>query len=447
MKFTKKLFSFTTVLVGCASYVFGQSLEQPWTMDQCVQTALKNSIAIHNTRDDLIAAQQGIIQARSSLLPRLTANMGHNWITRGPSGATYFDPETQREIRDREEHFTSVSAGASLYQSIYSGGRNTGYLAQSKAIGRMTETYLTDVEQSAILDVKQKYLEYLKSQNLLNVAKEAFRRTEEHLRKTENMYQIGTVAKADVLKSKVQLANGRLSLIDAQNNVDLARSSLCYALGIDVNTPLEIEKTEADTSSALPDFETCVKLALSHRPDIGRLRWNVESKRAAHKVSKANHFPKLSAHASYSWGDEAFGDMEDMFDKKYSWNYGLSLSIPLFEGFSTSAGVKAARKEIQSAERSLEQKQQELTLEIKQILLQFKHAKERIAVTEEGIASAQEDLRLAEERYRLGRATVLEVIDAQVGLTEAKNTQAEAFHEYQLAKLSLEKAMGTLSAR
>ena len=91
--------------------------------------------------------------------------------------------------------------------------------------------------------------------------------------------------------------------------------------------------------------------------------------------------------------------------------------------------------------------EQEVAIEIRRPFLQLRRARERTAASEEAAASAQEDLRLAEERYRLRTATVLKVVDAQVALTEARNAQAEAIHELQLAKLSMEKATGTLSAR
>jgi len=131
-----------------------------------------------------------------------------------------------------------------------------------------------------------------------------------------------------------------------------------------------------------------------------------------------------------------------MFSQKYSWNYGFSVSIPLFDGLATRSAVRSAQEMLRSAENSLEQRRRDIALEIQQALLDLQRERERIELSQESIVSAKEDLRYAEESYRLGAGTILEVLDAQAKLTDARNAQTGALYDVQLARLRLDMAMG-----
>jgi outer membrane protein TolC len=213
-------------------------------------------------------------------------------------------------------------------------------------------------------------------------------------------------------------------------------------LGVDPATPIRVIEEHFSLLDHLPDVEDALSRALRQRPEMDWAVWNVKSRQAGVSLQKGGQRPRLSLSAGYSWSDEGYGDIEDMFSQKYSWNYGFYLSIPLFDGFSTRSGVRSAREMLRSAQKSLEQQRQDIALEIQQALLDLPREEERIQLSEESIALAEEDLRYAEESYRLGAGTILEVLDAQAKLIDARNAQTGALYDYQLARSRLDMAMG-----
>jgi outer membrane protein len=405
--------------------------------------ALKNDLSIRNAQHAVRAAEKAIGQARAAFLPQIQATTGERLIAQGPtSDEAYFDPQNQRWIQPGEQKFTTVSAGISLSQSIYNGGRNWAQMGQTKANMEMARVDLLTQRRAVVMIVKERYIEILRAEKLLEVAQEALRLSEAQLKQSQTMYELGSKSKLDMLKSRVKVASDKLNLISVQNRLDQARASLCRALVLDPSTPVQIVEEHFPLPDTLPNFEDALSRALRQRPEMGRAARNVKSKRAALHFQKGGHRPELYLSAGYSWSDEDYGKIWDMFSQKYSWSYGFSLSIPLFDGLATRSAVQSAQEMLRSAENSLEQQRQDITLELQQALLDLPKERERIELSQEGIASAEEDLRYAEESYRLGAGTILEVLDAQVKLTDARNARTGALYDYQLARLRLDKAMG-----
>jgi len=421
--------------------VYAQSLEL--TLDQCIERTLKNDLSIRSAQHRVRAAEKAVDQARAVFLPQIQANTGERLVAQGPtSDQPYFDPENQRWIQPGEQKFTTASMGVSLSQSIYNGGQNWVQIAQARANVEMAKTDLWIQRRVAIQRVRERYVVVLRAEKLLEVAQEALRLSEAQLKQSQTMYELGAKAKMDVLKSRVKMASDKLNLISAQNRLDQARASLSRALGLDPTTPVRIVEERFALLDTLPDFETALSRALRQRPEMDRGTWNVKSKRAAVHLQKSGHRPKVFVSAGYSWSDENYGAIQDMFSQKYSWSYGFSLSIPLLDGFATRSAVRSAREMLRAAENDLEQQRRDIALEIHQALLDLRRERERIELSQESIISAEEDLRYAEESYRLGAGTILEVLDAQAKLTDARNARAGALYDVQLARLKLDMAMG-----
>jgi outer membrane protein TolC len=135
-------------------------------------------------------------------------------------------------------------------------------------------------------------------------------------------------------------------------------------------------------------------------------------------------------------------DNLNFFKEEYTWWVGASLSLNLFDRFATSSSVGMAKANYRRAEYSLEKAKLDAIKEIKSLGFALNESRERIAVASETVEQAMEDLRLAEERYRVGAGTMLETIDAQVALTQAKADVIDAKCDYLIAKADLARAAG-----
>ncbi|MCK4416900.1 MAG: TolC family protein, partial [Candidatus Latescibacteria bacterium] len=200
---------------------YAQSLQPPLTagqtqltLNQCIQMALKNDLSIQNAEHSVRSTEKAVGQALASFLPQLQASTGGRLIAQGPSSdKPYFDPQNQRWIQPGEQKFTTVSAGVSLSQSIYNGGRNWAQMTQAEANVEMAQVDLRIQRQTVVLTVKEQYIEILRAEKLLEVAQEALRLSEAQHKQSQTLYELGARAKLDVLKSRVKMASDKLNLI------------------------------------------------------------------------------------------------------------------------------------------------------------------------------------------------------------------------------------------
>jgi outer membrane protein TolC len=152
--------------------------------------------------------------------------------------------------------------------------------------------------------------------------------------------------------------------------------------------------------------------------------------------------PTLSYSWSRSYHAETFPDRAlDIWDDA-TWQWGIGVSVNLFDGLSTFSSVRIAKAQLRSVKEDLNQVKRDAALEVKQAFYNVEEARQRVKVSSETVSLAEEELRLAEERYRLGGGTMLEQIDAQVVLSQAKSSNVQALHDYLLSQAALVRAMG-----
>jgi outer membrane protein TolC len=135
-------------------------------------------------------------------------------------------------------------------------------------------------------------------------------------------------------------------------------------------------------------------------------------------------------------------DNLNFFKEEYMWSIIGYVSLNIFDRFATSASVKRAKADHRIAEYNLENAKLQAVREIKSLVFMLRESRERISVATETVEQAMEDVRLADERYRVGAGTMLETIDAQVALTQAKADVIDAKCDYLIAAADLARATG-----
>jgi outer membrane protein TolC len=289
------------------------------------------------------------------------------------------------------------------------------------------------------LSVKEGCYNLLKAQMLYEVQIDAVKKSIEQLNMARARYDLGSASLSDYLKAKVQLGNDSLNLITYANNVKLTEASLNSLLGLDINTPLEIDaKLEYKKLEANLEDET--KKALEKHPQVDKAKMGVNQAHSSLTIARGGNFPNISFSGSYSWKNYGFPSSRDI-EKIDSWGIGISVSLNIFEGFLTTSKVRSAKAMLNLAKENLKQSKRDLELEIKQAYLSVNEAEQKIRLTDEALKSAEEDLKLTQEKYNLGAASILELLDANVSYKTAKSNQVQSLYDYNLALAKYEKAI------
>ncbi|MBN1779828.1 TolC family protein [bacterium] len=416
------------------------------SVEQCVSISLQNNPQLAQSRFSKDMAGRDVIDAMANFLPSARFSMGYNHTVNGPRNAVWFDPTTglAKPTQIAEEMSWSSSAGLSASQSLFSGGYNYFNLKNSLAMKRSAEFQLEDTRQQVIYMVKERYYNLLKAQKLLDVSQEALKSSEESFKLADAKYQVGTAPKSEMLQFKVELENAKLAMIEAQHNLSIARTLLNQVLGIDMDEDIQVvddwEMPELDV-----ELDQALRLCEENHPQLLKSVADVDGAKTYIGMAASSFLPYVTANYYYGWSHQDFGEIKHARDRNYNWSLGVTLSFPLFQGFTRISSMSRAMLNHKMNKEILNYTERQLDLELKQAYFSLQQAKKKITVTEDAEEAADETLRLNKEKYNLGAGTMLDLINAQSSYTLAKSNRIQALYDYKFAVARLKRAMGRLT--
>jgi outer membrane protein len=427
-----KWFRILLIVVQFCSLSFDlNAAPDTFTLRDCIDMALKNQPAIRSARENVNAGQGRVTQAASPYFPRITASTDR--IVSHVLGTA----QSQSVSR-------SNTTSLSVNQVLYDFGRTGNALDASRSSMRSAEFDEQRVIQETILNVKQAYYALLASKKLVLVSQKTTEQAESHLKQAEAFFRSGSKPRFEVTRAEVDVNNANLSMINAKNSVRLRTIGLYNAMGVDPGGDLAIEDVLSATVS-IPAIEPAMAEAARNRPELLKANEDIQAARARVRAEEANYLPTLSANGAYNWasGSTTIGSFK--IDVQDSWNVGVTLSLPLFEGRLTQGKVSEARANLRALEAQGETFRRSVLIELNQAYADIEGATARIAVMESLLKKASESLELAQGRYAAGVGTYIEITDAQVVSVNAETDHIQALYDYQLAAARLFKAMGAVT--
>lgn len=415
---------FVSLLVG--NSVWGQ---KPLTIEEAIQIALKNNSTLKSAYETYRASKSSAFGAWNNFLPK--ANMNASW-DQSLDLVAYFNG-----VAYPRRKYT-YAFNFSLTQTIFDFGRNWSDLGQKRARQRSSENSYKQTKQETIVAVKNASFGLLKTQKLLEVQEDVVKRAQQQLDIAKARYDLGSASLSDYLKAKVQMSNANLDLVNAKNNVEIARATLNTVLGINVDAPttidakLEYQKFEVNLDNSL-------KTALQNHPLIEKAKADLDAAEAQVSITRSLYLPSFSLNYGYSWQASKFPKDWPAIDDR---SIGLQVTLFDFSFFSATSDINNARHNKKAADERLAQQRKDLELQIRTAYLNAQSAEEKILVTQEAAKSAEEDLNITQEKYNLGAASTLELLDAQVSYRTAKTNEVNALFDYTVAVSELEKALG-----
>jgi len=404
-------------------------------LEEAVNIGLENAPSIVARISDYIAAQQRVNQALSPMFPQLTSsgNYGRTRQISPASGAS------------ATNDFGSVNA--TLSQLLWDFGRTWAAKDVAKynadAVKELLETQKLDISQL----VKTQYFTLLLSKRLVQVNLAALERAEVNLRSAQGFFQVGTQPKSFVTRAEVDVANGRVNVIRAQNAVNLARVALNTAMGIAINTPTEVR--DLLSYQQFPtDRGQLVSEALWNRPEYRQAKAQFDASEASVRQTFRDFFPNLFASGTYGIagvsGGPAFNQRttNGFVDYGNQWNVGLTLNWNIFDGGNRIARYKEAKANVEASQARLRDTELQIWQNVEQSYLNLGEAEERIGAAQKAVESAGENYQLARGRFDAGVANIIELTDAQLALTQAQSDEAQALSDYRIAIARLERALG-----
>ncbi len=402
-------------------------------------------LALEYNRDYLTAQQEvdradaRVVEARAGALPRIDGNAYYNRNFEVPTSFIEMNGETM-ELQFGFKN--SFGAGVSLRQSIYQGGKVFTALAIAKLYKEYSRAGAAEVGNDIVFNGEVLFYAAVFRQSQVAVLQKAIEAAEYNLSTIEKMRDQGMVSEFEVLRARVERNNLLPQLIAAESEVELARKRLKSFLGLDLNAPVELVErpVDSDTSLAgLPPMERYIDSALQTRPAVQQAELLTEITRKAIRIAKADYWPHLEAVSDWGWSSQS-DDFTLKENTSTSLTAGLVVSVPIFTGFERQAAVSQAKVDFNQSRLAESQTQDRVRLEVEEAYYQVQQAKKALDIQGATIAEAQEGLNIANVRYESGVGTLLEVLSAQVALTDARNANAEALFNFRVAEARLKRA-------
>lgn len=414
-----------------------------YNLDRCIQIALENNPQIEIARKQVEVRQAAVLGSYTGIMPQLTANVVNANRTTSGDTPVIVEGVVLREAPGSTR--TNYSNNVFLRMNLYNGGRNWNTIRRDRQLVDNGKLDQVSTENQVAVDVKTRYYNLLRAMRLKEVTEEQVRLNEEQLRRTQSMYEIGSVARVDVLQTRAQLGGVRINLHNQEKAVLQARAELANVMGIGsdqafrIADPLEGGSLETTAPMGLQD---ALRLAELTNPAIQRDEGGIRSALIQTKMARGGLWPTVTGSVGYSRSGVRFQDVYGTYDKNWRLSFNVNLSMPILNGTQTYAEISQAQTQQLIAEETLRQTRRTTSLTIRRALLDLDTAQEVIALSNDNIVASEESLRLAEERYRVGSGTLLDVFTAQEALARAKSDLAGAQYDYLIAQATLDGALG-----
>lgn len=333
----------------------------------------------------------------------------------------------------------STSAGNSfkLEIPIYTGGKAEAAIESARYSREGYNAALEVQRQTTKLDAAKNYFGLIQARNKVDVANQTVKDYNSQLTNVNQQYNVGLVAKSDVLAAQTAVANAQTELVTAQNSANLAEAKLNNLIALPVNTSIEMADSMLGYAPYNVSLQEAQAYAMLHRAELVQSTMAVKAAEEAIKSAKAGYMPTLAANASKSWaGNDWDGTDND------GWTVGATVSWSLWDGGTTSEGIKVAEADLEKAKEANYQYMDKINLSVREAYLNMKAAEQTIQSTKVAVEQGQENFRIASLRYRAGVGTNVDVLDAETQLTTARNNYVDALFNYNIAVASLETAMG-----
>jgi outer membrane protein TolC len=395
------------------------------SLNECIALALENNPRPASQSYDMDAAKARVQEKKGNLLPTISGNGSY----------TRFSNNALPGGENQAYGFT-----VRVSQPLFQGGGLTASVDNAEADWEASGYRYESVVQDMILEVNDAYFNYLKNKRLLEVAERALTQAEIYLEAARERFRLGAARPADTLKAEVEVSDAELNVIKAQNALLTARGRLNKVLGLRVTESTEVQDLleEERIIDNRPEVDALMNEAEKRLPELKEMDMNIRARKAALKAAKSTYWPSISAGASYEWTGSTVPNLEG------NWNVGLSLDIPIFNGFSRKAAVAQQRARLRMLNKQKEELRQNVSLAVWVDFLKVKETRERITNSKKHLKNARENLRIAEGEYKEGVSSMLELIDARTTFVSAERSYINVMAEFRIARARLERSIGII---
>ncbi|MCE9687049.1 outer membrane channel protein TolC [Shewanella sp. AS16] len=421
MKFKIRTLCAALTLAASASAVQADDLLQIY------QQALTNDPVLLQAKAQRDALYESIEENRAPLLPTISASVGYDKAWKDPGKDT-----------------SGVTGRVNLDQIIYDHSAWVGLSLAEKAASQADSAYAS-VLQNVIIRVTSAYFDVLTAKDNYEFQGAEKRAIERQLEQTKQRFAVGLTAITDVHEAQAQYDLASAAEILAENNLLNSYEALREITGIDHQNIdiLDTQRFSAGTPAPAASSDW-IKIAETSSLDLMAQRIAKDIAQETITLYKAGHMPSLSLNAGYSKGiEQKTGNVDDPdFDNS---SIGVTLSIPIFQGFKVSSQVNQAQYQYVEASEKLEQIHRRVVKDVRNNFNNVGASISSIRAYEQSVVSSESALKATQAGFEVGTRTIVDVLNRTRDLYDSKRKLSDARYGYINSIMALKQAAGTLN--
>jgi outer membrane protein len=487
-----RLIAALTVLLITADL---QAQQAPATMslEEAVQLARRYSPAYRQQVNDESVADWNVRAAYGALLPSLTVSGGMDWRGGGTPRFGQFSGAELGLSRTPDYLFSDYSIRLGWQVS----GGTFFRMAQERAAREATTARIEAAAYTLETDITRQYLAALRARDAVGIAERELASTDEALKLAQARVEAGAAPRMDAAQAEVERGRAEVTLLQAQAAAETEKLRLLQRIGLDLEQTVDLT-TQLTVFEPVWTLEELSQTAMQHHPQLMAARAAESSGRAAARAARMSYLPTVSIGGGWSGytqtsRDEsylisqaeasaknrvescqrtndlysrladpipaqdcatfAFTDTDraailsanDIFPFDFTKNppsFGMTISMPIFNGFTREAQVQQASAAAEDAKHQRREEELSRRTTVATSYLAVQTAYRAVAIEERNVAAATEQLELARERYRLGAGSILELTQAQATMARADQAHLAALYSFHENLADLESAVG-----
>lgn len=412
------------------------------TLEECLRLGIENNLFLESSRNEIRKGEHTLSENRAKLLPQINAVAGFNDNFNPPvsvtDGSAYGNPYNVTKTLQY-----NASAGIQLQMPLYN---QTVYMAVdiARTMNELNRLSYEKAREDLILQISKMYYLSQNTAEQIALIKENISRLNELSSITQAFYDNGMAMEVDVKRVNINLENQRVQYDNAQSMLTQQLNLLKYV--IDYPADKEIALTPVDTENTTSVSLTGLD---NNQYELQLLQSKQKLAEQQSKMIGQGYIPSLSL--TGSWMYSAYTDKAKNWFHSGPSNHwynssgiGLTLRIPIFDGLDKRAKMKKAKIEIENAKLSYENALKNMQTQYLNATNELMNSQRNFRKQKDNYLLAEDVYQVTTDRYREGIASMTEVLQDEMRMSEAQNNYINAHYNYQVTNLSLLKLTGQL---
>ena len=440
MSLLKKL----VIICSLLSLAVGSRISaQVLTLDEAMAIALRNNYDIRLSKNDSALAALDYAYSIYALAPRLNA-----------AGGILYNINAQRQtFQDNTERSSNgiksrnLTGSVNLDWTLFDGGKMFITRSRLREVLRLGELEIKNQVMNTLAAVMRSYFAIVEQEQQLRSLQEQMALSQDRLALARLKFEVGTGVKPDVLQAQIDYNNQEAAFMATQAEAERLKAQLNVLMSISPRASYQVADTAiAGSANILPDSSMSYLVATN--PSLQLAAQQVTVTGLQLRERRAELWPRLSFNSAYNFNrtnnSTVVNPYSPIFNQNAGFNYGLTATVPIFNGFSARRNIKAAELDVAYQRLNYERVKDTVQNALVTAWRNYDLYNRTVRLQEENLKLVRENLMIARERYRIGISTFLEMREAEQNLATANTSLIQARYQAKLAEIELLRLTGGL---